>query len=119
MNAAVASPFLFRRGGAEVTGKRINMISASKKLCHFCASEMKPGTVQCEQCGLDLKTMKFAKSRPKSESEDPYRIVVDGDKFGIAFQGEIKIHGLEPKEAQTILEILNCMLGETEGVFAG
>ncbi len=45
-------------------------------------------------------------ARPASE-KNKYEIVSDGSKFGVAFKGEIKIHGLEYARAQYLAEILN------------
>jgi hypothetical protein len=42
-----------------------------------------------------------------------YEIMSDGTKFGVAFQGEIKIHGLEYARAQHLAELLNSV-GELE-----
>ena len=49
---------------------------------------------------------------PKSKSENRCQIVVDGGKFGIAFQGGTIIHGVEFKEAKAILPILNSAIEE-------
>ena len=42
-----------------------------------------------------------------------YEIVADGCRFGIAFQGEVKIHGMELSAAETTVSLLN-EIGEME-----
>ena len=38
-----------------------------------------------------------------------YEIVADGNRFGIAFRGEVKIHGMELNRAQRTVQILNAV----------
>ena len=39
-----------------------------------------------------------------------HKIVPDGFKFGIAVEGEIKIHGLDLKKAQELAALLNSII---------
>ena len=59
-----------------------------------------------------MHTMKIAKAEAKLGSEDRYRIVADGWKFGITFNGKVVIHGMERKEAEDLLPILNSVIEE-------
>jgi hypothetical protein len=65
-----------------------------------------PAATWCGSCGRDMTfdNQRIYDSSPQSEL---YEIVPDGETFGIALRGKIKIHGLELENAQTILEALN------------
>lgn len=56
--------------------------------------------------------MKLAGSRAQPQS-GPYELVPDGQKFGIAFRGEIIIRGLDSADlerAQRVIAILNSFI---------
>ena len=89
------------------------MEGADKKLCPFCAGEIQSDAILCEHCRRDLRRMKIAKPEAQPESEDRYKIVLDGGKFGIAFRGKVIIHGMTLKEAENSLPILNSVFEET------
>jgi len=84
--------------------KGFAMQDTGKMVCPICTKELLQPTFLCFHCGSDLHGMKPARRNPKAS---PYEIVPDGSKFGITLRGEIKIHGLELKNAQSLISILN------------
>jgi hypothetical protein len=54
-----------------------------------------------------------ANSRAKTKPA-LYQIVPDGQKYGIALAGAIKIHGLDFEKAQRLAAILNSVAGMEE-----
>jgi len=89
------------------------MQNTGKLLCPFCRKEIPELTNWCWHCGCDLHGMKFARPKALSKSSH-YRIVPDGLQFAIALGGVIKIHGLELKNAESLLEILNSVMDTEE-----
>ncbi len=83
------------------------MLDTRKMICPICTKELPPSTLLCLHCGSDLHGMKLARCNPKA---GPFGIVPDGFKFGITLRGEVKIHGLELKNAQSLVSILNSVL---------
>ena len=78
----------------------------NKIICPFCFKEVVAAATWCGDCGRDLPSSKQYSFEipPKREF---YEIVPDGEVFGIALRGQIKIHGLEIESAQSILAALN------------
>jgi hypothetical protein len=78
-----------------------------RNICPFCSKKILAAAAWCGSCGRDLPF----ENRPDKSSRqyDLYEIVPDGETFGIALSGKIKIHGLELENAQTILTALNRM----------
>jgi len=62
--------------------------------CPYCAVIIPSNSTLCVNCGKEFHS-------------DLYLIVPDGSEFGIAFEGEIKVHGLTLEGAKRILSILN------------
>jgi len=55
--------------------------------------------------------MRIAYSRTKATSgEKSYEVVPDGIRFGIALQGIVILHGMDPEEAQVTAQILNSVI---------
>ncbi len=67
---------------------------AGTKICSYCAKAIPRNAVICIECGRDLEA-------------DLYAVVPDGLTYGIALEGEIRIHGLQLRRAQEIASILN------------
>jgi len=88
------------------------METVDKKLCPFCAGEIPSDAILCKHCGGDLHRIRIAEPKAKPESQNRYKIVADGCKFGIAFQGEVKVHGMTLKEAESTIWILNNAIKE-------
>jgi hypothetical protein len=88
------------------------MEKVEKKLCPFCAGEIPSDAILCKHCRGDLRRIRIVE--PKAKSKDRYKIVADGCKFGIAFQGEVKVHGRTLKEAESTIWILNNAIEETK-----
>jgi response regulator RpfG family c-di-GMP phosphodiesterase len=61
-------------------------------VCAFCLITLSANELACHQCHSPV---------------DSYTIVLDRDDFGIAFNGEIKLHGLTVRKAQELASILN------------
>jgi hypothetical protein len=61
--------------------------------------EIKPDASVCAHCGGDLSMI-----RPE---QNKYQLVRDGGKFGIALRGRIVLPGMDLKDAQGTLVILN------------
>lgn len=70
------------------------MGTAATKICPACAGVVSANSPLCDHCGRALHL-------------DLYVIVPDGSKFGIAFEGEIRMHGLDLKKAQNLASLLN------------
>ena len=70
-----------------------------KPLCPSCAREIRSDDTVCAHCGGGLDAV-----RPE---QDKYQLVHDGHKFGIALRGRIVLPGMNLREAQTTLAILN------------
>jgi len=75
------------------------MLIAGTKKCPSCAKVIAANAIRCIHCGKYLDT-------------DPYEIVPDGFKFGIAFDGEVIMHGIESKEAKETVAMLNSVKKE-------
>ena len=78
---------------------------AGKKACPFCKEIIPASALFCLHCGRDLHSMTVADSQ--APGEEPYQVVPDGFHFGIAFEGEIRIHGLDLKKARDLAALLN------------
>jgi hypothetical protein len=78
----------------------------SQIICPYCLKEITATTTWCGICGRDLqgKRENPYEIPPKIEL---YKIIPDGELFGIALRGEIKIHGVEREVAESILVALN------------
>jgi|PlaIllAssembly_1097288.scaffolds.fasta_scaffold1191403_2 hypothetical protein len=82
-----------------------------REYCPFCTGEILSAAYLCKHCGRDLHTMRIAYCRTKASSkEKSYEVVPDGMRFGIAFQGKVILHGMEPEEAQITAQILNSVI---------
>ena len=68
-------------------------------LCPSCAKEINPDATSCAHCGGDLSTVRPA--------QDRYQLVHDGQKFAIALRGRVILPGMELKDAQSTLALLN------------
>lgn len=68
-----------------------------KTLCPSCAHETEPDFAVCAHCGRELKTV----------ISQAFKLVRDGQKFGIALREKIVLGQMELKEAQSTLVILN------------
>ena len=90
------------------------MEKIEKELCPFCAGEITSDAILCKHCRGDLRRIRIVDPKAKPESKDRYKIVADGCKFGIAFQGEVKEHGMTLKEAESTISILNNAIEETK-----
>jgi len=64
------------------------------KICPSCTGVVTIISPLCDHCGRDLHL-------------DLYVIVPDGLQFGIAIEGEIRMHGLDLKRAQYLVSLLN------------
>jgi hypothetical protein len=82
------------------------MQNAAKRFCPFCQGEIPLESVACMHCERDLNAMKLAHARTQNESA-LYRVVPNGIKYGIAIAGEVKLHGMDLKEAQDLAALLN------------
>jgi hypothetical protein len=82
------------------------MQNAAKRYCPFCRGELSPEVSKCLHCGRDLHAMKLAQSQVKTKTA-LYKVVPNGINFGIAVEGEVKIHGMDLKEAQALADLLN------------
>lgn len=76
---------------------------SNKKTCPLCRGEVPISATWCKHCGRSLPPM----NRTKPGTQGYYRIVPDGPMFGVFVNGKILVHGLEFKNAQTIISILN------------
>jgi hypothetical protein len=76
---------------------------SSQNICPFCHKEVLVTATWCGNCGRDLPTNDL-EILPKN---DFYEIVPDGEMFGIAPRGKIRMDGLELEDAQSILTALN------------
>lgn len=70
------------------------MLIAGTRKCPSCAKAIDANAIRCIHCGRALDS-------------NPYEIVLDDFKFGIAFNGEVIVHGIEFKEAKETVSILN------------
>jgi|WetSurMetagenome_2_1015567.scaffolds.fasta_scaffold353648_1 hypothetical protein len=77
-----------------------------KRLCPFCAGEILLEVSICPHCERNLQVMKAANSQPQPDAA-LYQVVPDGLHFGISIAGEVKLHGLELKEAHDLAALLN------------
>jgi predicted amidophosphoribosyltransferase len=84
----------------------------NKRLCPLCGEEIPPASFICRHCGLDLHSSRLFKDKT---SADFYEVVPDGEKFGLALEGEIKVHGLDLQEAEITAKIFNMMALELAG----
>jgi hypothetical protein len=79
------------------------MQSSNQNICPFCLREVIAKAAWCGNCGRDLPT-----HHPEILFQnDSYEIVPEGEMFGIALRGKIKMSGLELESAQCILVALN------------
>ncbi len=85
------------------------MQNMGKVICPACANELVEFTRWCWHCGCDLYGMNQVQSKPAA-----YEIVADGFHFGIALGDEVKIHGLDIENAQSIVAILNRVNNEKD-----
>jgi hypothetical protein len=76
------------------------MQDTPKRLCPFCAGVVSAVALLCKRCGQDLHSMKLAQPQAQPKS-NLYEFVPDGQKFGIAIQGEIIVHGLNSADLET------------------
>jgi|WetSurMetagenome_2_1015567.scaffolds.fasta_scaffold111779_3 hypothetical protein len=79
---------------------------SSQNICPFCLSEVATAATWCGNCRRDLLS-KEQYPFVIPPNVELYEIVPDGEMFGIALRGEIKIHGIEMESAQSILTALN------------
>ncbi len=77
-----------------IVGKETSMLIAGRKKCPACAKVIPTDTIRCIHCGKNL-------------GADPYEMIFDGFKFGIALNGQAIMHGMEFKEAKETVSILN------------
>jgi hypothetical protein len=84
----------------------------NKTLCPLCGEIILPNSFICDYCGLDMRSSRLFNARPKA---DLYVVVPDGEKYGLALEGEIKVHGLELNEAEITAKIFNMMELELAG----
>ncbi len=62
----------------------------------------------CASCDLEVQLDAVPRKRDlHGKPVCRYEIVADGSRFGIAFKGEVKIHGMELSRAKTTVSILN------------
>ncbi len=84
-------------------------------LCPSCNREILTGSFACQHCGQYLHSMRLARSR--SQSNNLYEIVPEGEQFAISFRGEVKVHGLNAEDlaqARGIVAILNSVIDDDE-----
>ncbi len=86
------------------------MQNANRKPCPFCAAEIPRTFIVCNHCGRELHSLRLARSKAQPKVE-LYEIVADGQEFGIALHGKIRLHGLELEKARQIVAILNSGIG--------
>jgi len=79
------------------------VIQSGKIICYFCYAELSADAFACEKCGRNLRDN-------LDLLHPPCRVVPDGNRFGIWYQGEIKIHGLSFENAQDLSVIMNSAL---------
>jgi hypothetical protein len=84
----------------------------NKRLCPLCGEDTPPNAFICEHCGLDLRSSTFFKAQTGA---DLYEVVPDGEKFGLALKGVIKVHDLDLKEAEVTARIFNMIELELAG----
>ena len=77
-----------------------DMDSCGRKICPCCNLKVQLNGLPCEP---NLHQTKTAKPVHR------YEIVADGTRFGIAFKGKVRIHGMELQRAQTTVSILNAV----------
>ncbi len=84
---------------------------ADRKSCPFCGGEIPLLVSVCDHCKryLDEEGLHCPKipSIQIQNSATLYEIVPDGIRFGLAFRGEIKVHGLDLENARELASILN------------
>jgi hypothetical protein len=76
------------------------MESSDNKVCAASDLEVQSDAVPSEPT---LRGMKIP------ETAHRYEVVADGSRFGIAFRGEVKIHGMELNRARATVLILNAV----------
>jgi hypothetical protein len=74
----------------------------SQNICPFCLKEVLVKANRCRNCGRELP----ANGLGTASQNGLYEIVPDGEMFGIALRGKIKMSGLELESAQSILDAL-------------
>lgn len=67
---------------------------ADEKLCPFCAGLLSANDSVCIHCGRNLNC-------------DPFQIVCDGLNFGISLKGCIVLNGLNLKQGQELIAVMN------------
>ncbi len=83
------------------------MVQSVKAPCHFCYAELSEDGSACEKCARNLLDR-------VDLLHQPCRIVPDGNRFGISYKGEIRIHGLSLENAQTLIALMNSALREQD-----
>jgi hypothetical protein len=86
--------------------ERIAMQCANRQTGPFCTNEIADLAPACLHGGRDLHSMKIAYSNEGVDSR-PYEVVPDGFHYGVAFAGEIRIHGLDRVRAVRLMALLN------------
>jgi hypothetical protein len=91
----------------DVCGGDALVIQSSKILCYFCYAELSADASACEKCGRNLRD-RLDLLHP------PCKVVPDGQRFGIWYKGETKIHGLSLENAESLAALMNSALREED-----
>ncbi len=83
------------------------MIQSSKVPCNFSCGELSGDASPCRKCARNLLYK-------LDLLQQPCRVVPDGNKFGVWYKGEIRIHRLSLENAQTLVAFMNSALREED-----
>lgn len=86
---------------------KVFMIQSSKAPCYFCYAGLSADASICEQCTRNLLDK-------LDLLHQPCRVVPDGNRFGIWYKGEIRIHQLSLENAQSLAALMNSALREED-----
>lgn len=81
-------------------------MTPGRKSCPHCHGQIPAAANWCGYCGRNLLPDQKETSDAAKESES-YEIVPDGSGFAIAFQGKIRVHGLDLRAARLAVAALN------------